>query len=319
MPQGSILGPILFLLYISEIESIAKLYGLKIHLFADDMQLYISFVNCNALQNIENIEHCLRHIKVWMSSNFLKINESKTNLLMITPSTVNQNCLSDVTISFGGSLILPSPTATNLGVKFDSSLSLHDQINSITSKGYFYLNNFYRIGDKLTHELKVQLVTTYIIPLLDYCNVVLVSAKKGYINKLQKLLNSAARFIFNLSGKKRRFSITPYLMKLHILPVEFRIKYKLCLLVFKCIHGRAPQYLCDLLNENIVFSRLRSSNDLFLLNEGAPNSKYGEGAFSYAAPHEWNMLPTNLKSCTTIESFKSSLKTYYFKKCYNTQ
>ena len=73
VPQGSILGPILFILYISEIEGIAKRYGFKIHLYADDSQLYISFQRCDLLSTVSNIEHCLREIKNWMSTNFLKI------------------------------------------------------------------------------------------------------------------------------------------------------------------------------------------------------------------------------------------------------
>jgi len=317
VPQGSILGPILFLLYISEIEEIATQHGLKIHLFADDMQLYISFQSLNALVNISNIEHCLRHIKSWMSSNFLKINESKTNFLTILSPSCNANSLNDVCISFGGSLIFPSDTAVNLGVKIDSSMTLADQINSVTSKGYFYLNNFYRIGDKLSHELKVQLITTYIIPLVDYCNVILVCATKQYVNKLQKLINSAVRFVFHLNGKKRFRSITPYLKQLHILPVESRIKYKLCLLVYKCIQGLAPQYLIDTLKEKKVDSRLRSANDFFMLHEPRPNSTYGESAFSYAGPHEWNQLPYDLKACTSLQMFKSSLKTHFFKLCFD--
>ena len=110
---------------------------------------------------------------------------------MIVSPTYNCDSLNDVSISFGGSLILPSSTATNLGVKIDSSMSLQDQINSITSKGYFYMSNFYRVADKLTFDLKVQLITTYIIPLVDYCNVVLTSATKQYIHKLQKLIKCA--------------------------------------------------------------------------------------------------------------------------------
>lgn len=313
VPQGSILGPILFLLYISEIESIAEMHGLNIHIFADDMQLYISFQNCNAMQSISTIENCLRHIKSWMMSNFLKINEDKTDLLMISPIRSNCDSLDDVCISFGGSIVLPSSTVTNLGVKIDSSMTFHAQINYITSKGYFYLNNFYRVADKLDHDLKVLLVTTYILPLIDYCNVVLLSATKSYVDKLQKLLNCAVRFIFNLRGRKQFLPITPYLYKLHILPVQVRIHYKLCLLVYKCINGSAPQYLSELLSQKIVYSSLRSSSDLFQLHVPIPTSKYGENAFSYAAPYQWNKLPQDIRLCSSIDMFKSSLKTYYFR------
>ena len=317
VPQGSILGPILFLLYIAEIETIAKLYGLSIHIFADDMQLYISFRNSDTLVNISNIEHCLRHIKMWMATNFLKINEDKTNLLVVSPSQ-NRNNINNICISFSGSIVLPSSSAKNLGVKIDSSMSFQDQINSVTSKGYLYLHNFYRVADKLTHDLKVLLVTSYILPLIDYCNVVFVSATKCYVNKLQKLLNSAVRFIFNIKGKKRfKTSITPYLQKLHILPVHLRVNYKLCLLVYKCIHGSAPQYLCELLTAKVGYSSLRSSKDLYALEIKVPRTTYGESAFSYIAPYHWNKLPSDIRLSTTIESFKSALKTYYFRQYFD--
>ena len=317
VPQGSILGPILFLLYVSAIEDIAKLYGLKIHVFADDMQLYIYFDRTTIYENVSNIEHCLRHIKWWMSCNFLKINESKTQLLIVSPKNSSSCLLSDMLISFGGSIILPSADATNLGVKFDSSMSFASHINSITSKGYYYLNNFYRVADKLTFDLKVQLITTYILPLLDYCNVVLTAATQGNVNKLQKLLNSAVRFVFSLNGRKYRNSITPYLKRLHILPVNFRINYKLCLLVYKCIQGLAPKYLCELLSQKVSYDRLRSSNDLLALHVGVPNRSYGEYAFSHAAAVQWNLLPQALRLTASLNEFKSGLKTHFFRKCYD--
>ena len=316
VPQGSILGPILFLLYISEIESIAKLHGFKIHIYADDMQLYISFQHCNTLETISNIEHCLRHIKVWMSNNFLKINESKTKFMIITPHNYCRDSLSDVCVSFGGSIILPSTEAANLGVTFDSKMTFSEHIKNITAKGYFYMNNFHRIADKLTFDLKVQLVLTYIVPLIDYCNVILVSATQVNRNKLQKLLNCAVRFIFKLHGKKKRLPVTPYLEKLHILPIDFRIQYKLCLLVYKCIYGCAPQYLCDLLSPKVNYSRLRSSSDLLLLQTNVPNSMYGEYAFTNVASNYWNKLPLKVRTSPSVNAFKTSLKTYLFCQCF---
>ena len=316
VPQGSILGPILFLLYISEIEKIAQLHGFSIHMFADDMQLYLSFQRCDLLNTVSTIEHCLRDIKLWMSFNFLKVNEDKTKLMLFIPKTHYRNIFSDLCISFGGSLIFPSQVATNLGVTLDSAMSMSHHINSITSRGYFYINNFHRVADKLTHDLKVQLVTNYILPLIDYCNVTFTCATASYRCKLQKLLNSAVRFVFNLRGRKRRVSITPYLKKLHFLSIEYRIIYKFCLLVYKCVNGFAPQYLRELLTPNVVYSSLRSSNDLFSLSLKVPRSTYGEHSFSYFAPYHWNKLPLGIRLSTSVDIFKKSLKTYLFKKCY---
>ena len=316
VPQGSILGPILFLLYISEIEKIALIHGFMIHMFADDMQLYISFQRLNLIHTVSSIELCLRDIKFWMSMNFLKVNEDKTKLMLFLPKTHYRSIFTDLCISFGGNLIFPSQVATNLGVTLDSTMSMSCHINAVTSKGYYYIDNFYRVADKLTHELKVKLVTSYVIPLIDYCNVTLTCANNSYRYKLQKLLNSAVRFIFNLRGRRKRISITPYLKKLHFLPVEYRIIYKFCLLVYKCLYGIAPQYLTDLLTPKITYSSLRSSSDLLSLSLNVPKSTYGAQAFAYFAPYHWNKLPLGIRLSTSVDIFKKSLKTYLFIQCY---
>ena len=146
-------------------------------------------------------------------------------------------------VSFSGNIITPSLDAVNLGVTFDSAMSMAPYINSIVSRGYWQLSNFWKTADKLTYELKLQLVTSYILPLIDYCNITFIAASKSNLNKLQKLLNSAIRFIFNMTGRRYRHSVTPYLKKAHILPVEFRVKYKVALTVYKCFNDLAPTYL----------------------------------------------------------------------------
>ena len=168
---------------------------------------------------------------MWMSNNFLKINEDKTQFMIIAPPKLNRERFSNIYISFGGSLLFPTTEGANLGVTFDDTMTFSNHINTITSKGYFYMNNFYRVADKLNYDLKVQMVMTYILPLIDYCNIILISATQSNRYKLKKLLNCAVRFIFNLHGNKRQLSITPYMEKLHVLPIDYRIQYKLCLLV----------------------------------------------------------------------------------------
>ena len=319
VPQGSILGPILFILYISDIEHIAKCYGFRVHVYADDTQLYISFSPYDILSTVSNIEHCLREIKYWMSNNFLKLNEDKTKFLLISSKDDLHNIYTDLCISFSGNIISPAMDAVNLGVTIDSDMSMEAYINSIISKGYCHLNNFWKAANKLNWELKLQLVTSFVLPLIDYCNITFLAASQRNVNKLQKLLNSSIRFIFNLCGKRYRLPTTDYMKRLHILPVEYRVKYKLSLLVYKCINGIAPTYLQDLITPNITYSHLRSSSNLYDLQPIVPKSKYGESAFSYAAPVTWNELPNDIKFSPNVESFKTKLKTHYFIEYYGNE
>ena len=312
VPQGSILGPILFILYISDIEYIAKCHGFRIHIYADDTQLYISFEKFDMLSTVSDVEHCLREIKCWMSNNFLKLNEEKTKFLLISSEEDLHNIYVDLCISFSGNIISPSLDAVNLGVTFDSTMTMQTYINNIISNGYNHLSNFWKATSKLTKDLKLQLVSSYILPLIDYCNITFLAASKSNVGKLQKLLNSAVRYIFNLSGKRYQYSITPYLKKLHVLPVEYRVKYKVALMVYKCFHDLAPSYLKELIVPKVTYSHLRSSNDVYSLQTVIPKSHYGESSFSYAAPLIWNELPNDVKLTPTLECFKKRLKSHYF-------
>ena len=252
-----------------------------------------------------------------MYINFLKINEDKTKFLFISPHENVSAIYKDICICFSGSMIDPSLDAINLGVTFDCDMTMQAHINSIVSRGYYHLSNFWRVADKLNRELKLQLVTSYILPIIDYCNITFISASTRNVHKLQKLLNSAVRYVCNISGRKCRLPITPFMKELHLLPVAYRIKYKIALTVYKCIHGIAPSYLQQLIMPKVTFSHMRSANDLFSLQTVVPRSKYGEYTFSYVAPVVWNELPQSLKLTSTVETFKTLLKTHYFKAYYD--
>ena len=117
-----------------------------------------------------------------------------------------------------------------------------------------------------------------------------------------------------LYGRKSKEPVLPYLKKLHFLPVRYRIRYKICLLVFKCINNIAPNYLRDLIS--LRETRRRSSrldDDFFLLKvPSRPNFSRSEGAFSFAGPKLWNELPRKLRSLNSVDVFKKSLKCHFF-------
>ena len=308
VPQGSILGPLLFILYTKDLEDIVKKYGLSVHLYADDTQVYFSIdINCDD-PDLTKIEECLIEIKCWMKVNFLKLNNDKTEVIEIG---IYQNVVDSLSVS--GINVVPKEKAKNLGFIFDDQLSLDKQIVAITQKCNMNLRNYWRIGSKLSQELKIQLVHAGVLSIIDYCNAVYGGLTEYDLQKLQKLQNSAVRFIFGLKGKECHQSISPFLKKLHFLPVRFRIKYKITLMVFKCLNNMAPKYLKELLviRKPNVHS-LRCDNDFYLLDQTLTNFKKTKAAFSVSAPLVWNELPYNLRCETDILKFKTELKTHYF-------
>ena len=120
-------------------------------------------------------------------------------------------------------------------------------------------------------------------------------------------MNSAARL---LTGVRKYDHITPTLVNLHWLPIDCRIKYKIALITFKCLHGMGPQYLCDLLLP--ISNDLRSSEKMLLVIPKTKKVNYGDRSFQYAAESIWNDLPLYLCQCISLEVFKRGLKTYLF-------
>ena len=142
-----------------------------------------------------------------------------------------------------------------------------------------------------------------------YGNCLLTNVAKNVLRPLQVAQNDAARLIF---GCKRNTPATYLLNQLHSLPIDQRIIYKVCTLVFKSLNSQSPGYVTALLNRHIPTRNLRSKNQNFLLKPKT-NRKIGEQAFSFSGPHFWNNLPGGLRDKENLDKFKSDLKTFLFK------
>ena len=161
------------------------------------------------------------------------------------------------------------------------------------------------------------LVHALITSRVDYCNSLLCGLPATQLNKIQRVLNAAARLVCR---SPRYCHITPLVYNLHWLPVNLRIRFKVLLFVFKAIHGIAPSYISDLIfvKPNSSYN-LRSSSAGILLAFPARKTKrtLGDRSFSVAAPTLWNELPRELRDLEDFKSFKQKLKTHLFIEAYS--
>ena len=308
VPQGSCLGPLLFIIYVSKLFKIVEHYLPDAHCFADDTQLYLSFKplgNTAQADAIQTMEKCIDAVRKWM------IHDRLMFLLIGTRQQLDK--LDSCSITVGDNRISPSPCVKNLGSWFDSNLSMTDHINKACNAAFYHLHNLRRIKKYLSRDSLITLVHAFITSRLDYCNSLLFGLPKAQIAKLQRVQNAPARLILGIG----KFShITPALYELHWLPVSLRIDYKILLLTFKCIYGLAPTYLSDLISikSNSLYNLRSTGKPLLDHPKGKMLSTLGARSFSVAAPKLWNGLPVELRQATSLDCFKSRLKTYLFKK-----
>jgi hypothetical protein len=212
-------------------------------------------------------------------------------------------------ICIGDSVISAAENARNLGVVFDQSMNMKTHITNMSRTTNYHLRSIGKISKYLSKSAIETLIHALITSRLDNNNVLLYGLPEKDINRLQRVLNNAARI---LTHTRKYDHITPVLKKLHWLPISLRIIFKILLITYKSLHGDAPTYLSDLLVPYIPSRALRSHKEGTLRIPKTKLVTFGDRAFSKAAPLLWNNLPETVRQAPSVGIFKSRLKTHLF-------
>ena len=316
-PQGATLAGLLYNLFSKPIgDVVAKHPKVDHNAFADDNGCYISFRIDEQAEAVDILARCVNKVGDWMNENFLKINDDKTETILFLPTKRTPIVQSGIQIRT--ETVHPLSSVEYLGVTFDKFMQMEKQINIVSRTCYYHIRRISKIRKYLDVDSAKTLVQNLVISRLDYCNSLLVNLPKRLIQKLQKVQNHCARLIYR---KKRRTRTNPLLKDLHWLPLQYRIKFKVLLLTFKCLNGLAPRYLVSMLTVYRPPRTLRSNTVLMgtLITPYFKKRKHGERSFAVAAPKLWNGIPRDIRTASSVAEFKVKLKTHFFNEHFNHQ
>ena len=310
VPQGSVDGPPLFRIYILPLLSLFKKLKLSFHVYADDTQIYLCCSPSHFINNLEHLQSCYTKISDLLSKLFLKLNDSKTEIILIGSKSIVESCKSQASfLHLNESIITFSSYIKNLGVTFDENLTFKNHIKNVSKNAMFRLRNLLHVRPHFDITSFKIIIHATVTSLLDYCNSLLSGLPASSLRDLQLVQNFAARLVL----KRSKFChVTPLLYELHWLPIESRIKFKVLLFVYKSVNDLAPPYLIDLIQRYEPSRPLRSSESCNLITPRFNKNYFGGCSFAVFGPKVWNSLPYEIKTSSSINVFKKSLKTHLF-------
>ena len=254
------------------------------------------------------MEQCISDMRKWLRSNLLKLNEDKTEI-MIVGQPHNIRKLGNVCLTIGDAIIEPSSSVRNIGAVIDSQMQMLEQVNSICRSCYSSLYSISRVRKYLTTEATQTLVHAFISCRLDNFNSLLSGVPQYMLAKLQLVQNNAARIIVR---KRKSDHISLTLKELHWLPIEARVEFKILLLTFKALNGTAPLYLSNLVKIKENACVLLSGSEQYLEVPPTRLTSIGDRAFAAIAPRLWNRIPITIRNSANVNIFKRAVKTPSF-------
>lgn len=298
VPQGSILGPLLFSLYVNDLPNCVT--HSKLQMYADDVQLYLSSSVKLVNDGISKINHDLNEIYLWASENRLCLNPLKSKCLVIHKRSTSLNTNFDIVLNNRKIEIVSS--IKNLGIIFNNNLSWSNHVNSIIGKMNYMLRTLWPIQYCTPLKIRMLIAKVYLMPSLLYGCELFAHCDSTSKGKLKVIYNKILRYVFGL--KKSDHLVSSYTKQLFGMSLENLMNVRILTLLHKIINVKEPKSLFDRLR---FFQSVRGKKLVSLWHR----SLISEWQFYFNAIQLWNLLPNNLQTNNNATSFKKVLVEHF--------
>ena len=296
VPQGSILGPILFICFTNDLPQ--NFSNCKIVSYADDTQILVSGRNSKDIK--KQLERLISIAQSWYTDNSLLINAGKTEVIIV--SRMKQKVNFKIEVVEGGKKekleVLNSIKV--LGIHIDDKLSWNKQVKEVNKKSKFAVRNLNRISQLLPVKTSVLLYNTLVACHFNYADTVWAGCGKLNENKLQRTQNSAVK---SMLGMSKYSSATEALQKTHLMPLAEKRKIHEGVYTHKSLSGNFPDAICRQYKQQQSLVNNRSSHRQILRIPRHTTELYKKSPF-YRTVATWNSVPQGIKEAETTSTFK---------------
>ena len=305
VPQGSVLGPLLFTVLVSDIKDAIK-RG-RYHLYADDTQLYYTCKVDEVNETIDRINSDLSNISKFSKNNCLKLNAGKSKFIIIgsRPNLKKLKSINLKQIKLDNEVIEREFEVKNLGVMFDETLSWARHVNLTVARAYGKLKNVWRFNKFLSEKSKLSICETYILSNFNYCDILLQNMTNQLQDKIQKVQNRCIRFIY---GLRKYDHVSHFRKSCKVLSMQGRRLLHSLTMMFRIKNELAPSYLCNRITRH---GDIHSHNTRNRNNIRAPFARTNMRAMSFfvCISNRFNELSNYIQTSNiTLITFKNNCK-----------
>ena len=303
VPQGSCLGPLLFLIYINDLPQAVQKSSMS--MYTDDTSL--CHQSSDIAQLNEAINSDLAQVEKWLKGNKLSLNVMKTHSMLISikpKQKTLENQGESLKLKIQNKELEVVQKSKYLGVQIDNTLDWKDHIKTVYSRVSRGIGFLKHAKSFLPEETLRTMYTGIVEPYFRYCCSVWGCCGVTEINQLQKLQNRAARIV---TGSSFDAPVMPLIKKLGWKTIDELIAMESNIMVFKSLHELAPQYMCNLFTKTSQLTSMNLRNTATDLRLPKKNSKNGQKCFSFRGARSWNGLTAECKQASTLYSFKQCL------------